>query len=280
VKNTVCVVGGDLRQITVAKLLKEEGYGVDITALDEGDFDIQKVKGAKIIILPVPVTCDGETLNTPIYKEKVLISDIFNCISRSSFVLGGKIPENLKKELEEKNIKYKDYLEREELAIKNAIPTAEGAIEIAISEMPITLFESNVLVVGFGRIGKVLSEKLKLLGANVTVSARKCADFAWIEEKGLKSIHTDKLYDKVETFDLIVNTVPSRVFDEMTLNKVNKNALLLDLSSKPGGVDFESAKKLGKNVIWALSLPGKTAPITSGKIIKETIVNILSETGV
>ncbi|MBQ6907675.1 MAG: NAD(P)-binding domain-containing protein, partial [Clostridia bacterium] len=148
------------------------------------------------------------------------------------------------------------------------------------SEMPITIFGSRVLVIGYGRVGKVIAEKFKLLGSDVTVSARKLEDFAWIEEKSLKSVHTKALTNAVSEFDLIINTVPARVLDGETLKNIRCDTLILDVASKPGGVDFEMAKKLKKNVIWALSLPGKTAPITSGKIIKETIMNILSETEV
>ena len=115
---------------------------------------------------------------------------------------------------------------------------------------------------------------------SVTVSARKCEDFAWIEEKGLKAIHTGSLAESISEFDLVINTVPAQVLGNEELKNVRDDTLILDVSSKPGGVDFETAKKLGKNVIWALSLPGKTAPITSGKIIKETVMNILSETEV
>ena len=118
------------------------------------------------------------------------------------------------------------------------------------------------------------------MGSDVTVSARKLEDFAWIEEKSLKSVHTKALTNAVSEFDLIINTVPARVLDGETLKNIRCDTLILDVASKPGGVDFEMAKKLKKNVIWALSLPGKTAPITSGKIIKETIMNILSETEV
>ena len=61
------------------------------------------------------------------------------------------------------------------------------------------------------------------------------------------------------------------------LRQLREDCLIIDLASKPGGVDFESAKRLGRNVIWALSLPGKTAPLTAGNIIRDTINNILNE---
>jgi dipicolinate synthase subunit A len=78
----------------------------------------------------------------------------------------------------------------------------------------------------------------------------------------------------------VVNTVPARVLDETHLAELAPGALVIDLASRPGGVDFEAAAALGVKVIWALSLPGKVAPVTSGKNIRDTIYNILQELGV
>ena len=279
-KKSLFILGGDLRQETVKNLLEKENFDVTALGLSEGEIPLDKLKKADIIIFPVPTSSDGVTLNAPISKTKTSLFDIIGKIDKNCLVLGAKMPLDAEKMLQGKGIRYIDYFEREELIIKNAIPTAEGVIEIALSEMPITIFGSRVLVIGYGRVGKVIAEKFKLLGSDVTVSARKLEDFAWVEEKGLKSVHTKALTNAVSEFDLIINTVPARVLDGDTLKNIRCDTLILDVASKPGGIDFEMAKKLKKNVIWALSLPGKTAPITSGKIIKETIMNILSETEV
>lgn len=276
----IYVVGGDLRQRTVLKLLKEDGYDAFGIGLFGEDWDRPALLDADVVILPLPASYDSVYINSPLAKEPIKIDDILDNIKKDTLVLGACLTDELKQKLKDRGILYFDYYDREELIIKNAIPTAEGALEIALSEMPITLFESRVLVVGYGRVGKITADRFAALGAKVTVSARKCADFAWIEQAGMKAIHTSALIDKIESFDLIINTVPSMILDKTVLARVSENTLIIDLASKPGGVDFNIAKELGKNVIWALSLPGKTAPITSGKIIKETILNILSETGV
>jgi dipicolinate synthase subunit A len=269
-----------LRQVTVKKLLEEENFKVSAIGISEEETSLDKIKKAEILILPIPVSGDGITLNAPFAKNKIMLSDVVERIDKNCLVLGAKMPKDLELDLKNRGIVYIDYFDREELIIRNAIPTAEGVIEIALSEMPITLFESKVLVIGYGRVGKVIAEKFKALGSDVCVSARKCADFAWIEEQGLKAVHTNSLEHEASGFDLVINTVPAEVLGEDELKNIRDDALILDVASKPGGVDFEAAKRLGKNVIWALSLPGKTAPITSGKIIKETIMNILSETEV
>ena len=276
-KNTVCIVGGDMRQIRLSELLKKEGYTVYSLGLSEEDCDFDVLRKAEIIVFPMPVSFDDVYINAPFAKRQIAKSKILAMIPEGTFVLGGRMSEEMKRELTAKGLEFEDYYKREELIVKNAIPTAEGALEIAFSEMPTTIFGSKCLVTGFGRVGKVMAKKLKALEADVTVSARKYADFAWIEEAGMKPIHTEDLPIFVEKFDLIVNTVPALLLTEEILKRVKDDALIIDLASKPGGVDFSAAKRLNKNVIWALSLPGKTAPITAGDIIKEAVVNILSE---
>ena len=162
----------------------------------------------------------------------------------------------------------------------NTIPTAEGAIEIAISETPVTIHGSKCLVLGYGKIGKILTKDLYGMGAITYAAARKYADLAMIEGHGYEPLQMSTLKGRINEFDIIFNTVPALILDDEVLSKVQKDALIIDLASKPGGVDFEAAKKYGLRVIWALSLPGKVAPITSGAIIKDTIMNIINELGV
>ncbi len=166
------------------------------------------------------------------------------------------------------------------LYIVNTLPTAEGAIEIAISETPITLHGSKTLVLGYGKIGKILAKDLCGMGACTYVEARKYADLAMIEGHGYEPLSLGELKDNIHKFDIIFNTVPSLILDSEALERVKKDAIIIDLASKPGGVDFEAAKAFGVKVIWALSLPGKIAPVTSGAIIKDTIMNIIKELGV
>ena len=134
-----------------------------------------------------------------------------------------------------------------------------------------------MLVTGFGRIGRVLCRLLVAMGAQVTVAARKYSDFAWIGIFGAKAVHTDSLAEASAQADLVFNTVPSLLFDQKVLSALPKEAVVIDLASKPGGVDFAAAGRLGVKTIWALSLPGKVAPISSGEAIMDTILNILDE---
>lgn len=275
----VSLIGGDLRQLTVAKLMKKDGYDTILYGFDDEDCaeDISSVYSADAVILPIPVSFDGKHINAPFSKRKITIEEIVEGINPAAMVFGGQIKPELSAALEKRCIKYSDYLKREELAIRNAIPTAEGAIEIAISETPFTLHGSRCLVTGYGRIGKILSKMLCGLGAHVSVEARKYADLALIEGHGCRAMSLRELSHHVNEFDVIFNTVPSLLFDKKLLEQVRKDTLIIDLASRPGGVDFDEAARIGVKVIWALSLPGKVAPITSGIIIKDTIINVLNE---
>lgn len=285
---TISVIGGDMRQITLVHELRRDGYTVLLYGFDadssdtelESEQNIDFALNADIIILPVPVSFDGETVNMPFSKNKLTIQDLLSKINPLSLVFGGRIQKSIAKELENRKIAFRDYMNREELAVLNAVPTAEGAIEIAMSETPITLHGSKCLVLGYGKIGKILSSMLSGIGAQTYVEARKYADLAMIEGHGCESVPLCELKKRIHEFNIIFNTVPSMILPEELLRNVNKNALVIDLASKPGGVDFDAAKHLGIKVIWALSLPGKVAPVTSGKIIKDTIMNIMTELGV
>lgn len=280
---TISVIGGDLRQLTLAELLQNDGFDVFVFGFGENSkSDIYKFSknldealNSDILILPMPLSIDKINLNTPFQKEKISLSDLKS--TRASLILGGRIFDEIYELFENKTVI--DYYEREELMIKNSVPTAEGAIELAICETPFTLSHSNILIAGYGRISKVLSRLLKEMGANVSISARKYSDLAWIDVNGYNAIHSKDIEKNISSYDIIFNTVPALLFDENALKKVKKDTLIIDLASKPGGVDFEKAQDLGVRVIWALSLPGKTAPLTSGNIIKETVSNILYEEG-
>ncbi|MBQ3691798.1 MAG: dipicolinate synthase subunit DpsA [Clostridia bacterium] len=280
--NKVCIIGGDKRQIYLGLSMIRDGknvvfYGVDNCDMVEEDYSSleQAVLKSDCVVLPMPLSKDGKTLFTPLSNMTIPLDKNFCDIIKSKpiFCTNSRL---LMKTGDYSNSQVFDYLDREELAVLNAVPTAEGAVEIAMRNYPRTINSSSCLVAGYGRIGKVLSRILAALGANVTVSARKLNDLTWIRLNGYNPINTEDISISGR-YDLIFNTIPSMIFDEETLAKVAKNSLVIDLAYAPGGVDFKAAQKLGINTIQALSLPGKVAPVTAGEIIKNTIYNITEE---
>lgn len=290
-KLTFAFIGGDPRQVEVIRLFAEEGYriltfGLDNLTFSEGlsieicDTLVSCIDCADIVILPFPYTLDNETIKTSFSNVSINTNDVLRQMNRTQFLLAGRVDKKLLDLATLYNVHFIDYGEREELLIQNAIPTVEAALEITIRETPYTLHQSHCLVLGYGRIGKLLAKDLHALGAKTFVAARKQKDLTWISANGYQPISFPDLINQINKFDIIFNTVPTTILDFQMLSELKSSSLIIDLASKPGGVDFETAKQLEKKVIWALSLPGKTAPKTAGRIIYNTIRNILEELGV
>ena len=279
------IVGGDLRQVRLAELLLEDGHRVQTYAMEQrpeggvltGTDTLRGIEEADCVVLPLPLMAEEGILNTRLSDRKVPLSLIFQALRPGQIVCGGKAAPQVLEMAKRAGVLFLDYFAREELEIANAIPTAEGAIQIAMEELPTTLYGARVLIIGYGRLGKVLAHRLQGLGARGTVAARSYRDLAWIQAYGCQAERTDALDGWLGGYDLVINTAPARVLDRARLNDLDEGCLVIDLASKPGGVDFEGAAQLGVKVIWALSLPGKVAPLTSGTIIRDTIYHMLQE---
>ena len=282
----IWVVGGDLRQVRLAQLLCEEGHTVHTWALEEAEGVPEPAAGltgaklADCVVLPLPAAGEDGRLNAPFSAQKPELATVLDALRPGQVVCAGRASPELCALAEERRLRLFDYFDREELAVANAVPTAEGAVQLAMEELPITLHGARVLVVGFGRLGRALAPRLAGLGARVSVAARKYADLAWAESFGFGTEHTGQLAPWLCGYDLVLNTVPARVLGEAELAELRPDCLVIDLASKPGGVDLDAAARLGRKVVWALSLPGKVAPVTAGKAIRTAIYNILSELGV
>ena len=286
----LALLGGDLRQMVTARSLAEEGYEVAVYAMDTyvGDWGgvtratdlASAVGGADLVVLPLPVTQDGERLHCPLTRQTVLLSEVFDALTPGQQVVGGRITGEVAALASARGVDICDYLQREELAVANAVPTAEGALAIAMAEVPYTIHGARCLVLGYGRVAKALARTLSAVGASVTVAARKPEDLAWIDANGHTPLAFEVLLSASAVpldYDIVFNTVPEQVVGAALLSRLPDDVLLLDLASAPGGIDREFAKAHGYHVIWALSLPGKTAPVTAGKIIGESIKRILRE---
>lgn len=275
------VIGGDPRQRALAALLAEEGHAVHAYALERGGIpcqpDLRQLCRADCVILPLPAVGEAGMVNTPLSGRSLPVKGVLDAMGRGQLLCAGMASDELKEQAEERGILLRDYFAREELAILNAIPTAEGAIQIAMEEMDITLHDSRVLIIGFGRIGRVLAGQLRALGAGVTVAARRAEQRALARTMGVCSERLDRLERWLCGYDLVINTVPAAVLGDRELSALKAGALVIDLASRPGGVDQGAAASLGVRSVWALSLPGRVAPVTAGRYIMDTVYHIMEE---
>jgi dipicolinate synthase subunit A len=274
--NNFLFIGGDMRQVHAARRLGRHYdcfiYGFDEPLPPAGISALREISKFKSLVLPLPATTDGVHINAPYFKQKIPLSVITEGVNAGGTVFCGRICPALEKICAENNLTLVDYFDREELAVMNAVPTAEGCLEIVLRESDYTIFGAAVLLTGYGRITKVLVKYLTALGARVTVAARKYSDLAWAEIMGCQAVLLAGLDDSLGKFDVIINTVPVQIFDAEQTRRFKPDCLVVDLASKAGFEDMAG-------VIHALSLPGKVAPITAGNIIAETIMNILTESG-
>ncbi len=246
-------VGSDERTNYLRKMFLEEGY--EITDILKSD----------IVVTSIPFSKNDKTLNS----EDLSVEDFIR-LTKNKIVITGSIKEYIKAKFD-KSTKIIDIMKCDELAIKNAVPTAEGAIFTAMKNSKTTITNSKCLVLGFGKIGKNLALKLKGMDANVTCQARKEIDFSTIESLGMKYLDISKLQEKISEYEYIFNTIPYLILDSKVLKNVSKDSIIVDLASVPGGVDFEFARKNNLNVEWSLGLPSKIAPKSAAKYLKEQI---------
>ncbi len=284
-KTVIAVLGGDKRMDFAARELVQLGYDVREWGRREGDDAASFAKIAKewladvdALMLPLPTSLDGIHLSLPLCqgKEKLRMETLFSAAPDKLWLVG-RLGEALRRRPDRARICWIDYFESEILQLKNALPTAEGAIEIALRELPVVLDGSKVSIIGFGRIGEVLSHKLKALGAEVTVWARRrevCVRAELLGYSAKQIAGEDSLSFDTNT-RVIFNTVPSRLISRTVLQKLGQDCIIIDLASAPGGVDMGAATELGIRSIWATALPGKCAPESAGTILGQTVHSIL-----
>lgn len=282
------IIGGDLRMVYLAKMLANEGkkvytYGLEkaeglnkVENLIECSQINQVVQESEIVIGAIPFSSDQKHINAPFSKQAIAIQEVIEN-SKNKMLIAGSIQPEMYEIANQQEIELIDIMKQEELAILNAVSTAEGAIEVAMHHTDKTLHGSKILILGFGRIGKVLAKKMDGLSAKITCVARKQEDLAWIKAYGYEAIQLDALAEEISQYDVIINTVPHVIMTSERLKYVDKETLLIDLASKPGGFDEEAIKKKNLKLVWALALPGKVAPFTTAEIIKDTIYHILKE---
>ena len=276
--NTFLILGGDNRSLYLGEYLENQGFKVCYYAFNHTECYNsleEAMNSSDVIVLPLPFTKDRLTLNTPLFDDKVVISDIVALLSNKKMVFGGQLPKSFCEELESRDCPYCDYFLLDELAIYNAVPTAEGVVQVLIEELPITIHGMKCGVLGYGRVGKVLANTLSSLGAKVTVFARKQSAFAEIYASSMEYKHFDVLATESNDFDVVINTVPVKVLGDAQLSKLNSDCILVEVASAPFGIDFQSAKEKAFKVIKAGSLPGKVAPKTAGEIIGRSILPMI-----
>lgn len=261
----ILVTGGDERQMYLAKALRKAEFQVTfVNYLEQLSQD--KIEKYHVLLLPIVVS-------------KECLSYCGEVMRKGQKVYGGLFPEEFVQMCKRKGVILYDYMKEDTIAIKNAVATAEGAIAEAIMNSKTTLHGSQCLVIGFGRCGEILADKLMGLKCNVTVMVRSEEKMARASAYGYHvrlcgSIKEHQLLkEKEECYQFIFNTVPALIADRQFLQEQKSTVTIIDIASAPGGVDYQACKELGITAKNCLSLPGKYAPKTSAYILAESVMN-------
>ncbi len=287
-KYNIGIFGGDNRQAYMAASFSAKGYSVAtyctpaITAQEDNSLSSLRelFESCRVLVGPIPITRDKATVYANSAAEDLTVENAAGLLAKGHLLFGGVLPPSIIKACEEKEIFHYDLMEDEEIAIRNAIATAEGTILEAIAASDRNLHGSKCLVLGYGRCARVLAAKLKGLDAHVLVAARSREAVAYAETAGLSSLSLPYVKCVLPSCDFIFNTIPAPVLTPDCLNYANKQVCIIDIASAPGGVDFTYAGKLGLNAKLCLGLPGKVAPRTSSDILVTAIDLLIKEKSV
>lgn len=269
----ITIIGGDTRYTHAARALVKAGWYVD-TFQVQGSADsvsLPRLFQGDTFLLPYPAF-NARGYLPFLQGESILsVQDILPHCSERTTILCGR-PGAFTQPLLDTGARVIDYEQDEFLTAANAILTAEGALELALGSMEHALWRSHCLVIGFGRVGKQVSRSLYRLGAKVTVAARAQSDQALIQALGMRYDMTARYIHPLETYDLIINTVPAPVLTPDHYDRIQPRCILLDLASSPGGIDASQCLKRQLTFTHARGIPGKTAPVTAGQLIAETVI--------
>lgn len=289
-KQTFAIIGGDARQLSLAAALARKGAAVRCAllprdALPKGIAFYENwedaVANSDAVLLPLPTATDGARINAPLCPEgnTPLFAELLATLSPHTVIIGGKCTPMMRALAEEQGKALFDYCDSDLFAEKNAIPTAEGAALILMEREKRTIKGLPVAITGFGRVARALAELLVAMGASVTVGARREEALREAKKAGCRAHRLcgeDSVAALCRGKAAVFNTVPAWLFTKSVLLDMDRETLLIDLASAPGGVDAEAARGLGHTVIFALSLPGKYSPVTAGEIMADTVCELLS----
>jgi len=281
----IAVIGGDDRELILVEELVRRGATVVVTGFRKemvwhGAFVVGSVEQAcndtEVLILPLPGTNEKGVVRAVYADQEIHLTEkAISGMAPDATVIIGWARSFLKDWSQKYKFKLLEIVEMDEIAILNSIPTAEGAIQIAMEETLSTIHGSRTCVIGFGRVGVTMAATLKALGSDVTVIARNPGQLARAWQMGCHPATYEDLHDAMRNSDIIFNTVPSMILDREVLKYANPDILIIDLATQPGGTDFEAANAYGLKAILAPGLPGKVAPVTAGKVLAEVIPRLL-----
>lgn len=200
-----------------------------------------------------------------------------NLLPPGAFLVTAKASDALKEAALKYGFRLIEYGNIPSFVEENGAITAEGALQIAMRHRLRTLRGSDVLVIGYGGIGKPLSAMLKSLGADVSVAVRREEQLWILKGEGYRPVLSKDLLQFAGEYDVIFNTAPQLLLTRPVLEQMSPGVLIVDLASRPGGVDWKTAREMELKAVHALALPGQLTPVSGAIAIQHAIYQICEE---
>jgi len=257
----IAVVGGDARFVYLTRLLCSCGH--DARAIRPMECGVPNLKKGELEEL---ADAKNVVMNWPAPNGSELLQKL-NVGTRVYFCGPGK-PESVPEGIRAVNL-----WEDERLLLENAWLTAEGAVAAAMRGGVKALKDCHCLIIGWGRIGRALTEILVGMNVRVTVASRSQRGRNGAVERGAECISTYEMKKHLRGKDIIFSTPPDRVLDEALLKEMRSDVQIIDLSSAPYGVDLEAAKELGLNAWREPGLPGRYCPFSAAQALLRAMIH-------
>lgn len=284
----VLLLGGDARQLEVIRKLTELDASVTVSGFDglhssldgavHAKFEEQLFEEVDALLLPAVGTDDQGMIHAVFSDRQMQLTDShFAKLPKHCTVYTGMAKPYLRQLCDQHTLSLIELFDRDDVAIYNSIPTAEGALMMAIQHTDITIHGASSMVLGFGRTGFTMARTLQGLGAKVKVGVRRSEQFARASEMGFEPFYISDLLQNVSNIDLLFNTIPTMIVTAQIIANLPSRAVIIDLASKPGGTDFRFAEKRGIKAMLAPGLPGIVAPKTAGRIMADCLSQLILE---
>lgn len=219
-------------------------------------------RGVRVGILPVPLMAADGTVYAPHADSPILLEEKhLSLMAEDAHLVTGKANVGLRNAALAASVTVHEYESDTDLMLLRAPAVAEGAIRVAIERSPVTIHGTDIAVAGFGRIASVLTGSLIALKARVHVIARRAEARAAAHAMGAEAHSFEDVPFLFPKILILFNTVPAPVIGENELRHLPANALAIDLSAPPGGMNLQAAEKIGLDTFWARGL-GASAPLT------------------
>ncbi len=272
------LVGGDGRMLRLSRMLAQQGYEVRTLGLTPGDEQTADGAWAHAVLFPYPYAVRDGLVPT-LTGLSLHPEDVLRDVPDNTPLLAGAGLEKyiLDDAVRSKRLRLMLYGSYRPFLDANAALSAEAAVAEAMKRTDEALMDMTVLITGYGRFGRALAQRLKALGADVWVAARRDAQRLLAMSDGMRAVALEDIVHIAPRLRRVRNTIPARGLDEETLCARPKHCCLLELASAPYGFDRAAAEALGHTAEALPALPARYAPQSAARALRDACVRLLLE---